>query len=1330
MIISTLISPICYVRRYRTILSLVVISTIFYFPFTHLGAQTTVCYAVSEDNADNQLFKYDPVSEIWTHIGSTLTDNIETIAYDPINDILYTANLDSIGFIDTLTGQFTVKTTIDIVHGASGDLDVQDIDGMSYDPRNNILFASERIGGAGNEDFVFAISMDSCRVVRDFFGSGQDYRIIEQVFDSITMAMNADVDDIALEHSTGRLYMNQNAGGAGGMLTYYDFDLDSVFIVAAIGVGDIEGLGFDASGVLLASTGSVGANSDEFFIIDPSNGDTTRLGDIDTTGTFVDFESIDCFTIFHDLALNKKLSDGISVTLSDGDTVCYDITVFNQGEYTSYNTEVVDYIPSSLSLISSGYTVVDDKAYTTITTPIPPGDSATLNICFEIASRFSGRIDNYAEIRSSENQQGDSLADIDSHPDDSNTEAPVLDNDINSSSGDEDDHDIESVVVAFSGLCDGNAELVFAEFEVTNPENALGAPDGLSAGLQEDTDFLTLYYGAELDSGSTVSVVWRRSPTTGDNPIIQVEFSSDGSTWTQASGSPFAISSLAYITQSIETTSSSKFIRFSSTNVFDVDIDAIEYSNQSCDLVAGPLDLPWATEECDGQSSILHPGVASITCGATTSTPVDERFSFAMISLNDALPPPDSGKIEVTNTDSVYHHPTWHIDSIGNVFGVTLNTTSSEVFITASSNYGSAFWMQESIIRYGSIGGGVDDLGAAGTVYRIDPMTGEATVFAQLPQQQSTIVHRDCEDDGFGTPRMTGVGLGNITYDSLHNQYFVTNIEDGRIYRISSCGDILDSFDPFTYDDGGAGISILEELPYGIAVEPGSDRLFFGIIDSTAGVNTAGVGAVGVYSIDLNASGGFEGSIDNTFLPGGATYDNYVSGGTNDPVLHIDIATGSGQTFTEETTYIVSDLSFSPNGDLLAGIRVSCHSTFFSSYNHWGETNILALNNGTNLYDSAIELDLSFGGPGDDDSYGGVGHYELADGSLHYVASYSDIIEELGPHGIAIWNADSTNSPVEPVGAFSYGLVNNDPKGAGGDIDVYSECIISCAISSNSPVCATTDLQLNGMAVLDSVVWTGPNSFFSNDQNPIISNATSSNAGVYTYTIYDSNGCVRSSCFLTVTVLPTSTGMETYTGCEGDGFNVTVGTSTYDESNPMGVDTLVAGNGCDSIITTTLTFLPNFTGTETYTGCEGDGFSVTVGTSTYDEFNPMGVDTLVAGNGCDSIVITTLTFLPNLTGTETYTGCEGDGFSVTVGASIYDESNPMGVDTLVAGNGCDSIVTTTLTFLPNLTGTETHTGCEGDGFSVIVGTSTYDESNPMGVDTLSLIHISEPTRPY
>ena len=100
----------------------------------------------------------------------------------------------------------------------------------------------------------------------------------------------------------------------------------------------------------------------------------------------------------------------------------------------------------------------------------------------------------------------------------------------------------------------------------------------------------------------------------------------------------------------------------------------------------------------------------------------------------------------------------------------------------------------------------------------------------------------------------------------------------------------------------------------------------------------------------------------------------------------------------------------------------------------------------------------------------------------------------------------------------------------------------------------------------------------------------------------------------------------------------------------------------------------------------------------------------VPSNGCDSTVNVTLTFnaLP-VAGIFTNTSCQGSGFSTTIGGTIFNEGNPSGTATIIAGatNGCDSTVNVTLTFnVPPAAGSFFNDGCEGDGFTIDINGTT------------------------
>src|SRR5690606_34136456 len=101
--------------------------------------------------------------------------------------------------------------------------------------------------------------------------------------------------------------------------------------------------------------------------------------------------------------------------------------------------------------------------------------------------------------------------------------------------------------------------------------------------------------------------------------------------------------------------------------------------------------------------------------------------------------------------------------------------------------------------------------------------------------------------------------------------------------------------------------------------------------------------------------------------------------------------------------------------------------------------------------------------------------------------------------------------------------------------------------------------------------------------------------------------------------LPILTGLETYSGCTGDGYFVVVGGTVYNEANPTGTELLQTPGGCDSLVTIDLQFNTAGSSQILYSGCSGDGYSVTVNGVVYDEFNPDGFEQIENPAGCDSL---------------------------------------------------------------------------------------------------------------
>ena len=125
--------------------------------------------------------------------------------------------------------------------------------------------------------------------------------------------------------------------------------------------------------------------------------------------------------------------------------------------------------------------------------------------------------------------------------------------------------------------------------------------------------------------------------------------------------------------------------------------------------------------------------------------------------------------------------------------------------------------------------------------------------------------------------------------------------------------------------------------------------------------------------------------------------------------------------------------------------------------------------------------------------------------------------------------------------------------------------------------------------------------------------------------------------------------------------------------------TFVNANGCDSIVTVGITGLEVFASDLALETCDGttasyQGQDLPIGSST--DF------TLIAINGCDSIVTVSVSGVAVITNAIALETCEGteasySGQSLAIGSSTDF--------TFTSTNGCDSIVTVTVSGIDNFT---------------------------------------------
>ncbi len=137
------------------------------------------------------------------------------------------------------------------------------------------------------------------------------------------------------------------------------------------------------------------------------------------------------------------------------DLVTFDITVFNQGTLPASSIQVMDYIPLGLTYDSSSLNafVSWNQAIFYIPWTINPWGQYSFSITFEVNGAAYGPITNDAEIIADNGDDSDSTTDT------TNGNDNEINNEIGltPATGDEDDHDFETIQVNDDPVCDPNA---------------------------------------------------------------------------------------------------------------------------------------------------------------------------------------------------------------------------------------------------------------------------------------------------------------------------------------------------------------------------------------------------------------------------------------------------------------------------------------------------------------------------------------------------------------------------------------------------------------------------------------------------------------------------------------------------------------------------------------------------------------------------------------------------------------------------------------------------------------------------------------------------------
>ncbi|MBS1911871.1 MAG: T9SS type A sorting domain-containing protein [Bacteroidetes bacterium] len=248
------------------------------------------------------------------------------------------------------------------------------------------------------------------------------------------------------------------------------------------------------------------------------------------------------------------------------------------------------------------------------------------------------------------------------------------------------------------------------------------------------------------------------------------------------------------------------------------------------------------------KAQVVQAGDAVVTCEATAAS----GFVIGLVHVQNA-------NVQPVNTNwaaPMYHDPTWTLQHMGQVFGIALDGAGN-IYTTATTCYGST--------TFGPAG--------AGGIYKINAVTGAVTNWV------TTVVSPSLNTVGTSQIPNTGPGLGNICFDPDHNQgqFFVTNMEDGKIYRINMSGIVQQIFDPMGPDGGTAGFAPRGERLWGIGYW--NNRVYFSVWREDCGFPSAIVSNE-IRSVPLSGAGAIVGpDVFEFSLPPiiGATNSNPVS---------------------------------------------------------------------------------------------------------------------------------------------------------------------------------------------------------------------------------------------------------------------------------------------------------------------------------------------------------------------------------------------------------------------------------------------------------------------
>jgi len=268
------------------------------FVLPALAQQNLPCYSIAKQvNHSDQLYEYNSVNNVWKNIGITGTFDIESIAVDYENSIIYAVNEGAFGTINPTTAKFIEIKELGNCNGAFGSVLIDDVCAITYDEKNKIVYAVHRNGLLNG--ILIKVNPQTGDIISEAFidnnGTSFDYAIVEGIlFGSPQNSLITDIADIAFESEKQILYSMYQDGNV-RIIAKTSTENGTVESETNLIYKEIGGIGFDGAGNLKATTLSNESLNDfsSLFTIDIAKS-STDLDGVISEDFNIDFVCIDC----------------------------------------------------------------------------------------------------------------------------------------------------------------------------------------------------------------------------------------------------------------------------------------------------------------------------------------------------------------------------------------------------------------------------------------------------------------------------------------------------------------------------------------------------------------------------------------------------------------------------------------------------------------------------------------------------------------------------------------------------------------------------------------------------------------------------------------------------------------------------------------------------------------------------------------------------------------------------------------------------------------------------------------------------------------------------